>query len=386
MSRKRLTILGSTGSIGTQTLEIVAAQPDSYQVETLTAGSNWQLLAKQAKEFNPERVVIAEDEYYAPLKAALESLDIEVASGNQAVKEAGANDTDLVISAIVGFAGLQPTLAAIKAGNNVGLANKESLVVGGHLIHEALEGSLAELLPIDSEHSAMFQCLEGNSISDVKRLILTASGGPFRGFSYEQLKQVRVEDALAHPNWEMGSKVTIDSATLMNKGLEMIEACWLFNVKPEQVDVIVHPQSIIHSMVEYQDGNVLAQLGAHDMRIPIQYAMTYPLRSAWNPQALDFNKYYNLTFEQPDIDNFACLNLCYAAMQEGGSMPAVLNAANEVAVAFFLKGKLPFLDIPVVIERVMNKFTKCNNPQLEELIQLDRNVRIFTESLIGGLN
>ncbi|HTF82179.1 MAG TPA: 1-deoxy-D-xylulose-5-phosphate reductoisomerase, partial [Cytophagales bacterium] len=349
--KKHIAILGSTGSIGTQALEVVRANPDRFEVEVLTAQNNAELLIKQALEFQPNTVVIQNEAFYATVKSALASEDIKVYTGDNALADVVTmGSIHVVLTALVGYAGLLPTVNAIKAGKTIALANKETLVVAGALINELAKKHKVQIFPVDSEHSAIFQCLVGEYGNAVEKLILTASGGPFRGKDLMYLKTITKEQALKHPNWSMGSKITIDSATLMNKGLEVIEAKWLFDVQASQIEVVVHPQSIIHSLVQFGDGSIKAQLGLPDMKLPIQYALSYPDRYFNEFPRFDFTKYPNLSFEPPDLKTFKCLGLAYQAMGIGGNAPCVLNAANEIAVAAFLNEAIGFTDIPEVIE------------------------------------
>lgn len=375
---KWITILGSTGSIGTQTLAVINEHAERFRVRALAAGRNVSLLIRQARCFKPQKVAIADESKYAELKTALAGLPVEVLAGNDAVCHLATEaKADLVLNALVGFAGLKPTLSALKAGKNIALANKETLVAGGHLVMPLAHKTGKAVIPVDSEHSAIFQCLHGQEISAVENIILTASGGPFYGYTQEQLRIVTVKDALQHPNWKMGKKITIDSASMMNKGLEVIEAHWLFGLAYDKIKVVIHRQSIIHSMVTFRDGAVLAQLGAPDMRVPIQYALTYPQRLELNVPRLNWEKIKELNFAAPDEENFPCLRLAYEAGKTGGTMPAVLNAANEEAVNLFLQGKICFLDIPRIIEAVMNKHKVVNAPDYETLLATDEEARLL---------
>lgn len=369
-----ISILGSTGSIGTQTLEV--CKQNNIKVMGLSANSNIDLLEKQVREFKPRYVAIANKSLEGDLKDRLSDLDVEVFIGDDGlVKIATLDMVNLVVSAIVGIAGLKPTYEAILTGHDVALANKETLVAAGSLVMNLAKEKNVKILPIDSEHSAVFQCLEGNDKKALQRIILTASGGPFRGRDYKFLQQVTPQMALKHPNWVMGSKITIDSATLMNKGLEVIEAKWLFDVDVEKIDVVVHPQSIIHSMVEYIDGVVIAQLGTPDMRIPIGHAIMYPDRVCNSFAKLDLLKCGNLTFESPDTNTFECLSIAYDVIREGGLAPAILNTANEVAVDMFLKEKIKFTDIPNIIKNVLDRYPNITNPTLEDILAVDRKIR-----------
>lgn len=370
---KNLAILGSTGSIGTQTLQVVEANPDRFRVEVLTANNNVDLLVQQALKFKPDSVVIANEGKYQQLREALQQEEIKVYAGAEAIAQVVTlSNIDLVVTAMVGYSGLIPTINAIQAGKNIALANKETLVVAGELINRLLEEHKVAILPVDSEHSAIFQCLMGEHRSQVEKLILTASGGPFRGKDFNFLQTVAPAEALKHPNWNMGAKVTIDSASMMNKGFEVIEAKWLFGMKPDQIEVVVHPQSIVHSMVQFSDGCVKAQLGIPDMRLPIQYALTFPDRIASDFGRLDFNICHDLTFEKPDIKTFRNLGLAYEAMARGGNMPCILNAANEVAVDAFLHGKCSFTAMSDLIESTMEKVDFIKHPVLEDYIETDR--------------
>jgi 1-deoxy-D-xylulose-5-phosphate reductoisomerase len=371
---KNISILGSTGSIGIQSLDV--ARNLKIKVSGLSANSNVDLLEKQAREFMPRIAAINDDSLRSELKSRLKGLPIEVLSGLEGLKAVAAMDEiDTVVTSIVGIAGLIPTLQAIKKGKDIALANKETLVTAGSIIMSEAKKHKVNIFPVDSEHSAIFQCLMGNNLNKVSKLILTASGGPFRGRSCGELMEVSLKDALKHPNWVMGSKITIDSASLMNKGLEVIEAKWLFDISIDKIEVLIHPQSVVHSMVEYCDGSVMAQLGSPDMRIPIQFALTYPDRSNNEFSKLDLLKTRSLTFEEPDLDAFPCLGLAFNALETGGTMPTVLNAANEVAVGLFLEEKIRFIDIPVIIEKAMEKHQKNNNPSLEDIIEVDKDTR-----------
>lgn len=381
--KKHIAILGSTGSIGKQALEVIESNPDYFEVEVLTAQNNAELLIEQARKFKPNAVVIANDDHYENVKAALIPLDIKVFVGENALASIVEMDSiDLVLTALVGFSGLKPTIKAIQSGKNIALANKETLVVAGELITKLAREKRVNIFPVDSEHSAIFQCMVGEFHNPIEKIILTASGGPFRGKRKEELKNIKKEQALRHPNWNMGAKVTIDSATLMNKGLEVIEAKWLFGVKADQIEVVVHPQSIIHSLVQFQDGSVKAQLGLPDMRLPIQFAMTYPERLASNFPRFDFSKYPSLTFEKPDTETFRNLALSFEALNKAGNMPCVLNAANEVAVAEFLRDNVGFLEMSGVVERCLEKMSFVKNPALEDYIQTDKETRIRALELI----
>ncbi len=373
---KNIGVLGSTGSIGTQTLDIINEYPELFHASVLTARRQWELLAKQALKFRPELVVIGDENYYTPLREALKGSGIEVAAGAKAIEEAAAHPiTDTVVTAMVGYSGLLPTISAIKAGKTIALSNKETLVVAGELITRLCKEYGVNIVPVDSEHSAIFQCLVGENREEMRKIILTASGGPFRKLSKEQLSEVTPADALKHPNWDMGAKVTIDSASMMNKGFEMIEARWLFDCSPEQIEVAVHPQSIVHSMVEYQDGSVKAQLGVPDMHTPIRYALSYPkrLRTAARPMKLE--EYATLTFERPDLEKFPLLGYAFDAINKGGSMPCILNAANEIAVQAFLENKIRFTDMPVIARKTMEATSWTDTPDLETLIATNAEAR-----------
>jgi len=377
---KKIAILGSTGSIGTQTLEVVRENGD-IQVIAMSAGRNIELFEKQIREFNPKLVAVWDEERAGELKMKISDLPVRVLSGMDGLLEvAVASETQILVTAIVGMIGLQPTIAAIKAGKDIALANKETLVTAGHLIMPLAQQTGAKILPVDSEHSAVFQAMNGEDKSRISRIMLTASGGPFRGKKRTELKDVTLEDALKHPNWVMGAKITIDSATLVNKGLEMIEAKWLFDVDIEDVQVVVQPKSIIHSMVEFADGAVMAQLGTPDMKLPIQYALYYPQRRYLSGERLDFNQLGQLTFEKPATDTFLGIPLAVRAAQAGGSMTTVYNAANEIAVAKFLKREIRFLDIYDIIEDAMNKHTVIDHPDIDEILAVERTTYDWIES------
>lgn len=381
----RLAILGSTGSIGTQALDVVRANSDRFVVEVLAAGNNVQLLAQQAREFQPNVVVINDTSKLAELKGLLSDLDVKVYAGQDALCDVVQMDAvDMVLAAIVGYAGLRSTIAAIKAGKQIALANKETLVVGGELVTRLARENGVNLYPVDSEHSAIFQCLAGEFHNPIEKIYLTASGGPFRGKSRDDLAHVTREQALKHPNWSMGAKITIDSATLMNKGLEVIEAKWLFHLQPEQIDVVVHPQSIIHSIVQFTDGSMKAQMGLPDMKLPIQYAMGYPHRLKSDFPRFDFMKYPELTFLAPDKTTFGCLQLAYDAMNMGGTAPCIINAANEVAVQQFLEGKIGFLQIADIIGETLNTLPRVNTFTYADLVASDEAARLHAHSLITG--
>ena len=380
---KQLAILGSTGSIGKQALDVVARHSDEYEVNLLTANDNWEELARQARQFAPDAVVIANEAHYADLKEALADKPVKVYAGSEAINQAlSSKEVDIVLNAIVGFAGLSPTINAIKSGKTVALANKESLVVAGELVNRLVTEHRSAIIPVDSEHSAIFQCLTGEVGNEVEKLILTASGGPFRLTPTEQLARVTKDDALRHPVWNMGAKITIDSATMMNKGFEVIEAKWLFGVPVEDIEVVVHPQSLVHSMVQFADGAVKAQLGMPDMRLPIQYALSYPDRLPTDFERLDFTQHGTLTFERPDTAKFRNLGLAYEAMRRGGNIPCALNAANEVAVHAFLHDRIGFLAMSDVLEEVLAKTAYVASPTLEDYIETDRITRIRTQETI----
>lgn len=384
MSKKRIAIFGSTGSIGTQALEVIRSNPDLFEAEILTAQSNDELLVKQALEFNPNAVVIGDETKYQKVKAALSHSNVKVFAGEQALEEAADFDSyDMMLAGIVGFAGLKPTLKAVEKGKAVGLANKETLVVAGDIVMQTAIENKAPIIPVDSEHSAIFQCLVGESRNPIEKVILTASGGPFLGKKPNFLVNVKRDHALQHPNWTMGAKISIDSATLMNKGLEMIEAKWLFNLKPDQVQVVVHPQSIVHSLVQFEDGSMKAQLGLPDMKLPIQYAMGFPNRIKNESPRFDFKKYPSLNFEEPDIKTFRNLALATEALFKGGNVPCVLNAANEIAVWAFLRNRIGFLDMTAVVEKTMQAVTFIEKPDLQQYFDSDAEARNFAASLIN---
>jgi 1-deoxy-D-xylulose-5-phosphate reductoisomerase len=380
---KRIAILGSTGSIGTQALDVISKHRDLYEVSVLTANNNVALLAQQARTFLPDTVVIANESRWEELKEYLADLPVKVFAGADSLCDAVENpQVDMVLTAMVGYSGLRPTIHAIRAGKTIALANKETLVVAGELIQDLAMRYQAPIIPVDSEHSAIFQCLVGEIGNDIEKILLTASGGPFRTFSKQQLEHVTKEQALNHPNWKMGAKVTIDSASMMNKGFEMMEARWLFGVKPEQIEVLVHPQSIVHSMVQFRDGAVKAQLGVPDMRLPIQYAFSYPDRIISDVPRIDFSVCRSLTFEHPDTDTFRNLALAYEAMKRGGNMSCVVNAANEVVVDAFLHDRISFIGMSDVIEQVMAKASFVPKPSYEDYVSCDLEVRRMTEEFI----
>ena len=381
--QKRIAILGSTGSIGTQALEVISNHPDKFTVEVLTAFNNVDLLIRQSIRHKPNVVVIGNEKLYEQTRAALEMYPIKVFCGPEAIAQVTAFDSvDMVLTAMVGFSGLKPTLEAVRAGKNIALANKETLVVAGELIMQEAGAKRVAVIPVDSEHSAVYQCLVGEGNNHIEKIILTASGGPFREWKLKDLEEVSPEQALRHPNWCMGPKITIDSATLMNKGLEVIEARWLFGVGPDEIEVVVHPQSIIHSMVQFNDGSIKAQMGLPDMRLPIQYAFSYPERFFSDFERFDFLKYPSLTFEKPDTKIFRNLALSYEALGKGGNWPCIMNAANEVAVEAFLKEQIGFLQIPDVIEQTLGKSVYIKAPQLEDLFNSDLEARRVAKELI----
>lgn len=374
--KKRIAILGSTGSIGTQALDVIASHPDAFEVEVLTAQNNADLLIEQSKKFKPNAVVISNETHYQKVKDALSGDDIKVYAGENALSSVVQMDTiDIVLTALVGYAGLKPTIKAIESGKPIALANKETLVVAGELITRMAREAGINIFPVDSEHSAIFQCLVGEFHNKIEKIILTASGGPFRGKRRDDVRLMKKEQALRHPNWTMGAKITIDSATLMNKGLEVIEAKWLFGVKAEQVEVVVHPQSIIHSLVQFEDGSIKAQLGLPDMRLPIQFALTYPERFPSDFPRFDFGKFPSLTFEKPDTETFRNLALAFEALHRGGNMPCVLNAANEVAVAEFLKDRVGFLEMSDIVEQCLAKIDYIKTPSYDDYVQTDIETR-----------
>ena len=384
---KNIGVLGSTGSIGTQTLDIIAEYPDMFRASVLTARRQWRLLAEQALRFRPDLVVIADEGHYADLRDALAGSGVEVAAGTKAVEEAAAyGATDTVVTAMVGYSGLLPTISAIKAGKTIALSNKETLVVAGQLITGLCREYGVDIVPVDSEHSAIFQCLVGECREEMRKIILTASGGPFRKLSKERLSEVTPADALKHPNWDMGAKVTIDSASMMNKGFEMIEARWLFDCRPAQIEVAVHPQSIVHSMVEYRDGSVKAQLGVPDMHTPIRYALSYPKRLHTEARPMRLEDYATLTFERPDMEKFPLLGYAFEAIAKGGTMPCILNAANEIAVQAFLDGKIRFTDMPVIARHTMEATPWSDTPDLETLVATNAEARRTAETYLRQLS
>lgn len=382
--KKRIAILGSTGSIGTQALDVVAAHPDEFEVTVLVAGNNVELLIEQALKFKPDTIVIGNEAHYKELNDFMFAHDIKVYAGDAAIEQVMSHgDVDIVLTATVGFSGLKPTLAAIEAGKTIALANKETLVVAGDLVTRKAREKGVNILPVDSEHSAIFQSWAGEFHNPLEKIYLTASGGPFRGKSRKELEKVTREQALKHPNWDMGAKITIDSASMMNKGLEVIEAYWLFGLKKEQIDVIVHPQSIIHSIVQFRDGSMKAQMGLPDMKLPIQYAMAYPKRLRNDFKRFNFMDYPNLSFEKPDLEAFRNLQLAYDAMDKGGNMPCILNAANEIVVDAFLKDEVGFLQMSDVIEKVMGKASFVLKPSLSDHLESDAEVRRITQEMIS---
>jgi 1-deoxy-D-xylulose-5-phosphate reductoisomerase len=385
-AKKRIALLGSTGSIGSQSLDVISRFPDKFTVESLIAGNNIDLLVHQARKFNPDSVVIGNETHYKKLKELLKDTDIKVYAGTDAASQvvAGSN-VDLVIASIVGYSGLKPTVAAIKAGKKIALANKETLVVAGEIIGKLVRAHGSSIIPVDSEHSAIFQCLAGEAGNPIEKITLTASGGPFLNWTEQMLMNARPADALKHPNWDMGCKVTIDSASLMNKGLEVIEAKWLFDLNPDQISVIVHPQSVIHSFVHFDDGSVKAQLGVADMRIPILYALSYPDRLQSDLPRLNLNEHKSLTFVEPDTKRFRNLGLAYSALRKGGNMPCIMNAANEIAVNAFINEKIGFMQMPDVVEHVMEHCCFESEPDLDSLAMADQSAREAAEFFINKL-
>ncbi len=383
MKKTKIAILGSTGSIGVQALDVVSKHPLLFEIGVLTANLNSKLLIKQAKKFKPNAVVICNEEKYNEVNDALFGLGIKVFSGKKSLEEVVVFDSiDIVLTALVGYSGLKPTIKAIKAGKNIALANKETLVVAGDLITRLCENYGAKIYPVDSEHSAIFQCLIGEHYNPIEKIYLTASGGPFRGMKKDELSKITKNQALKHPNWSMGAKITIDSASLMNKGLEVIEAKWLFGLESNQIDVVVHPQSIIHSAVQFEDGSIKAQMGVPDMKLPIQYALGFPKRLKNDFPRFSFMDFPELTFERPDLNTFQNLQLAYDAMQKGGNMPCVLNAANEIAVTAFLEDRIKFLNMSDLIGNCMEKITFVANPTLEDYVETNKKTRILATELL----
>ncbi len=381
--KKQICILGSTGSIGTQALDVIRQHSDLYEAYALTANDNWEKLAAQARQFNPAAVVIANEAHYEDLKARLADTDVKVYAGHKALCEiVEAQPIDMVLAALVGFAGFEPTIRAIKARKKICLANKETLVVAGELILNLVQQYHVDLLPVDSEHSAIFQCLVGEEMNEVDKILLTCSGGPFRTFTHEQLRTVTAADALRHPTWKMGAKITIDSASLMNKGFEVMEAKWLFGIPADRIEVLIHPQSVVHSGVQYKDGAVKAQLGVPDMRLPIQYAFSFPKRLNLQGDRLDLFKVQKLEFFKPDVDKFPCLRLAYEAIHQGGNMPCILNAANEVANAAFRRGECSFLGMADIIAKTMKKATFDKTPDLDTYFKTDAEARQIATALL----
>ncbi len=381
--QKRIAIFGSTGSIGTQAIEVIAANPNLFSVEVLTAHTNDELLVQQALQLNANYVVIGDEKKYQSVKQALANTPTKVLSGEKGLEEAAALDSyDMMLAAIVGYAGLKPTLQALENNKTIALANKETLVVAGEIVMRKAVEKRIPIIPVDSEHSAIFQCLVGEGRNKIDKIILTASGGPFLGRKPNFLVNVKRDHALQHPNWSMGAKITIDSATLMNKGLEMIEAKWLFNLEPNQIQVVIHPQSIIHSMVQFQDGSIKAQMGLPDMKLPIQYAMAFPQRIVNNFPRYDFRKPNTLSFDEPDLRTFRNLALAIDALHKGGNMPCILNAANEIAVYAFLRNRIGFLDMTEMVERALQKISFIEKPTIEELFETDAESRNFAASLV----
>ena len=380
---KKIILFGSTGSIGTQTLEVVRESGDKFEVVAITANNSADTLIEQAREFNPKYVVIGNKSLYEYVRAALYGLDIKVLAGQESINNLPTIvKADTVVTAVVGFSGLIPTMKAIEEGMNIALANKETLVVAGDKVIPAAKKHGVTILPVDSEHSAIFQCLVGESHESIEKLILTASGGPFRNYTIEQLEKVTPADALKHPNWNMGAKITIDSATMMNKGLEVIEAHWLFDIQPENIDVVVHPQSIIHSMVQFVDGNIKAHLSLPDMRLTIQYALNYPERTTNSFERYIFNPIDTLTFEKPDTEKFPCLQIAYDALKQGGNHACIINAANEIAVSAFLKERIGFMQISEIITETLSRVIKISNPSLNDYIYSDQEARLTAEQII----
>ena len=383
-NKKGIAILGSTGSIGTQALEVISCYPEYFDLQVLTAGNNVDLLIEQSKKFKPNTVVIANEEKYNQLREALEPFDIHVYAGKDALCQVvESQDVNIVLTALVGYAGLLPTIRAIEARKTIALANKETLVVAGELIQKLARKNQVDIYPVDSEHSAIFQCLMGEYKNPIEKIYLTASGGPFRGYTLDQLKTVSIKQALKHPNWSMGAKITIDSASMMNKGLEIIEAKWLFDLKPDQIDVIVHPQSIVHSIVQFEDGSMKAQMGLPDMKLPIQFALTYPDRMPTKFPRFNFLDYPQLNFEKPNTDVFKSILLAQRAMIEEGTAACTLNAANEVSVQAFLDEKISFLDILNINERVLNDMENKKSPLLQDYISADKEARLYAQKLCG---
>jgi len=384
---KRIALLGSTGSIGTQTLDVVSRFPAEFKVEVMTAGDNVRLLADQAKKFHPESVVIGNTKHYKQLKEELKSQHIQVSAGNDAIEQiVTGNNIDIVVAAMVGYSGLKPTISAVRAGKRIALANKETLVVAGEIIRKLMKQSGSRIIPVDSEHSAIFQCLAGETGNPVEKITLTASGGPFLNFTMEMLRNVKPHEALKHPNWEMGNKITIDSASLMNKGLEVIEARWLFDIDPDYIEVLIHPQSIIHSLVHFADGSVKAQLGIPDMRTPILYALSWPARFKSDLPKLNLSQCQSLTFFDPDPSRFRNISLAYNALRQGGNMPCILNAANEIAVNAFLAGRIGFLQMSDLVEHTMEKTEFLALPGLGYLETTDINAREIATNYLKELN
>jgi 1-deoxy-D-xylulose-5-phosphate reductoisomerase len=384
---KRIALLGSTGSIGTQTLDVVSRFPEEFKVEVMTAGDNVSLLADQARKFHPESVVIGNTNHYKQLKEELKSQHIQIYAGNDAIEQiVTGHNIDIVVAAMVGYSGLKPTISAVRAGKRIALANKETLVVAGEIIRKLMKQSGSRIIPVDSEHSAIFQCLAGETGNQVEKITLTASGGPFLNFSMEMLRNVKPHEALKHPNWEMGNKITIDSASLMNKGLEVIEAKWLFDIDSEYIEVLIHPQSIIHSLVHFADGSVKAQLGIPDMRIPILYALSWPARLKSDLPKLNLTQCQSLTFFDPDPSRFRNISLAYQALRQGGNMPCILNAANEIAVNAFLAGRIGFLQMSDLVEHTMEKTEFLASPGLGYLETTDINAREIATNYLKELN
>ena len=383
MIKKRIAILGSTGSIGTQTLDVISQHPDLFEVVLLTANNNSKLLIEQAIKFDANTVVICNKAHYKDVQKALDPHYIKVFAGINSVEDilSSYDNIDIVVAAMVGFSGLKPTMAAIRGGKTIALANKETLVAAGSIVTRDAKKHHCPILPVDSEHSAIFQCLQGNR-SPIEKILLTASGGPFRTFSYDQLAGVTKAQALNHPNWNMGAKVTIDSSTMMNKGFEMIEARWLFDVAPKDIEIVVHPQSIIHSMVRYRDSSVIAQMNVPDMRVPIQYALSYPNRLDLDVPRIDFSQIGTFTFEKPDMNKFPCIRIAYDAISKSGNIPCAMNAANEIAVKAFLEEKIGYMDIPKIIEKTIEHTAFISSPEIDEILQTNEEGRNFAQSLL----
>lgn len=382
--KRRIAILGSTGSIGTQALSVIASHPDLYEVELLTANNNKDLLIEQAIKFNANAVVISNPQHYEEISAALKPHYIKVFAGNESIEDilSSSDNIDIVLTAMVGFSGLRPTMAAIRSGKTIALANKETLVAAGAIVTSEAAKHSSAIIPVDSEHSAIFQSLQGER-SEIEKILLTASGGPFLNLSLTAMEKATIETALNHPKWNMGAKVTIDSASMMNKGFEMIEAKWLFGVKPSEIEIVIHPESIIHSMVQFKDGAIIGQMSYPDMRVPIQYAFSYPFRLPLNIPRIDFSEIGSLTFKKPDTKKFPCIKIAYEAIEKGGNMPCIMNAANEIAVGSFLKGEIPFTFIPEIIEKTMEKCTFVPSPSIDDIFHSDTEGRQIAKQFIN---